>query len=549
MEHSSPLAAMQPPSVMFGHCFRSEAPTAYPLGSMSGFGGNPFNFKDLSMKRSSSDYFNMKPVRGSSPTASLAADLSQNFHIDQSPQLATPRRSLFTANMLSQANRQDDVMTTPPLDSSPAPAMDVMEMSPLPHKPAFIVTAELEVHSPTPDCTPMDSPVMSAAPSPLQASPIESPLCQPERKRPAFLRPSLAKSKAQSFQLGMTRPAPESKAPPFRFGTGAKTSLSTSTSLEDMFGDSPPHERPLSRNNSSTSLAPPRLRPPFNHARSSGSPAPNSIRKQSHPLMRPRKQCRRSLSMFEHPADVIADKEAKVATNTPLQSVSDISSPPSMKLPHFIPEDRADSLPRIEKSTLLELMDGKFSEHFDNILVIDCRFEYEYDGGHINGALNYNDKDKLAGELFGAPKSRTALVLHCEYSAHRAPIMAKYLRHQDRAINVDTYPNLTYPDMYILDGGYSSFFAEHRSFCFPQNYVEMSDKEHEFACERGLGKVKQRSKLNRAQTFAFGEQSPQMEDSPTGRCRFDNQRDRFLGSPFSASPVPQRTPGRRMLSY
>jgi M-phase inducer tyrosine phosphatase len=79
------------------------------------------------MKRSNPDYFNMKPVRGSSPTASLAADLSQNFHIDQrlvlhshlrfrskgqrranslsSPQLATPRRSLFTANMLSQANR------------------------------------------------------------------------------------------------------------------------------------------------------------------------------------------------------------------------------------------------------------------------------------------------------------------------------------------------------------------------------------------------------------------------------------------------------------
>lgn len=50
---------------------------------MSSFAGNPFNFKDLSMKKSSSDYFNMKPVRGSSPTASLAADLSQNFHIDQ----------------------------------------------------------------------------------------------------------------------------------------------------------------------------------------------------------------------------------------------------------------------------------------------------------------------------------------------------------------------------------------------------------------------------------------------------------------------------------
>lgn len=500
------------------------------------------------MKKSGSDYFNINPLRTSSPTASLAADLSQNFHIDQSPQLATPRRSLFSSNLLGQANSYDDVMTTPPLpESSPAPAMDVMEMSPLPHKkPAYVVTTEIEVHSPSPLASPMDSPTISAAPSPLQASPMEAPV---ERRRPHFLRPSLAKSKAQSFQLGMTRPTPESKAPPFRFNS-SKTSLSTSTSLEDMFGDSPPQERSISRNSSSSSLAPPRLRPPFHHARSSGSPAPSSIRKPAHPLMRPRKQCRRSLSMFEHPGDVIAEKEAKVSTNAPLPSISDIQSSPSLQLPHFVPEDKADSLPRINQTTLLEVLDGKFNDRFDNVMIVDCRFEYEYEGGHIDGAINYNDKDALAGDLFNVPKARTALILHCEYSAHRAPIMAKYIRHQDRAVNVDTYPNLTYPDMYILDGGYSSFFAEHRSFCFPQNYVEMNAKEHEFACERGLGKVKQRSKLNRAQTFAFGQHSPQMEDSPTGRCRLNNDRtDRLLSSPYAESPVPNRTPGRRMLSY
>jgi M-phase inducer tyrosine phosphatase len=369
------------------------------------------------------------------------------------------------------------------------------------------------------------------------------------RRRPGFLRPSLAKSKAASFQLGMNRPTQESKAPPFRFSSaGAKTSLSTSTSLEDMFGDSPPQERSISRNSSSNNLAPPRLRPSVHHARSSGSPAPNSIRKPSHPLMRPRKQCRRSLSMFEHPADVISQREAKVPTNAPLQSTSDIDSPPSLQLPHFVPEEKADNLPRIDKSTFVELLDGKFNDRFDHIMVVDCRFEYEYEGGHINGALNYNDKNQLAGDLFGSVKPRTALVLHCEYSAHRAPIMAKFIRHHDRAVNVDTYPNLSYPDMYILDGGYSSFFAEHRSLCYPQNYVEMNAKEHEFACERGLGKVKQRSKLNRAQTFAFGQHSPQMEDSPTGRCRL-GERNRLPSSPFAESPVPQRTPGRRMLSY
>ncbi|PYH90359.1 cell cycle control protein tyrosine phosphatase Mih1 [Aspergillus ellipticus CBS 707.79] len=552
MEHSSPLAAMQPPSVMFGHCFRADAPTSYASFSpMAGLGRNSFNFKDLSMKKGQGDYFNVKPVRGSSPTASLAADLSQNFHIDQSPQLATPRRSLFTANLLGNSNRCES-MTTPPLpSSSPAPAIDIMEMSPLPHKPAFSIVNEAELDSPSMDS--MDTPMMSAQPSPLEESPlVAAKESLQERKRPTFLRPSLARSKAQSFQLGMTKPAPESQAPPFKFHSkGNKTSLSASASLEDMFNESPQRERSLLRNNSSGLLANPRLRPPFgsnsgSHVRANGSPSAASIRKSSHPTMRPRKQCRRSLSMFEHPEDIVVEKQADYTTNAPLASITDIEGTPSLQLPHCFAEDQADTLPRIDKNILVELMDGQFHDRFDNIMVVDCRFEYEYEGGHITGAVNYNDKEYLAAELFANPKPRTALVLHCEYSAHRAPIMAKYIRHRDRAFNIDQYPQLSYPDMYILDGGYSAFFAEHQSLCYPQNYVEMSAKEHEFACERGLGKVKQRSKLNRAQTFAAFE-SPQMEDSPTGRCR--NDRSRFLASPFAESPGSGRFSGRRMLSY
>lgn len=61
-----------------------EAPPANPqYGGNMGFGLNNFNFKDLSMRRPRTDYFNLKPVRGSSPTSCLTADLSQNFHIDQ----------------------------------------------------------------------------------------------------------------------------------------------------------------------------------------------------------------------------------------------------------------------------------------------------------------------------------------------------------------------------------------------------------------------------------------------------------------------------------
>ncbi|KAL4736134.1 M-phase inducer phosphatase [Aspergillus similis] len=556
MEHSSPLAAMQPPSVVLGHCFRSDAPTSYHgFSPLPGLGPGGFNFKDLSMKRSNGDYFGTKVVRGSSPTASLAADLSQNFHIDQSPQVATPRRSLFSACLLGNGNRRgvDDAMTTPPLpSSSPAPAMDIMDMSPLPHKPPFTSTPEIELNSPTLESSPMDTTMMST-----DGLVPDSPTVPPkdgkqERRRPTFLRPSLARSKAQSFQVGMTRPAPESQGPPFKFQTNgiSKTSSGVAASLEDMFGESPQRERPMMRINSTSGLNS-RLRPPLgsgSHVRGNGSPSAASVRKSSHPNMRPRKQCRRSLSMYEHPEDVIADSEVSYTSNAPLQSISDFEETQALQLPHFIPEEQADNLPRIDKATLVDIKEGKYDNMFDNIMIIDCRFEYEYDGGHIVGAVNYNDKENLAAELFADPKPRTAIVFHCEYSVHRAPLMAKYIRHRDRAYNVDHYPQLSYPDMYILEGGYSGFFAEHRSLCFPQNYVEMSAKEHEFACERGLGKVKQRSKLSRAQTFAFGQQSPEMEDSPTGRCRNNPGDRKLLASPFNDSPG-SRFPGRRMLSY
>ncbi|KAL4784317.1 hypothetical protein BJX76DRAFT_327675 [Aspergillus varians] len=556
MEHSSPLAAMQPPSVMLGHCFRSDAPTSYHgFSPLPGLGASGFNFKDLSMKRSQGDYFGTRPVRGSSPTASLAADLSQNFHIDHSPQVATPRRSLFSACVFGNGNRYDDAMTTPPLpSSSPAPAMDIMDMSPLPHKAPFTSTTEIGLNSPTLESSPMDTSMMSNVDAFVPESPtVPHKDGQQERRRPTFLRPSLARSKAQSFQLGMARPAPESQGPSFKFQASgiSKTSLGVAASLEDMFGESPQRERPLMRNNSSSGLSSSsRLRPPLgstgSHVRGNGSPSTASIRKNSHPHMRPRKQCRRSLSMFEHPEDVIADSEVSFTSNAPLQSISDFEETQALQLPHFIPEEQADNLPRIDKATLVDVQGGKYNGLFDSILIIDCRFEYEYDGGHIVGALNYNDKEYLAEQLFANPQPRTAIVFHCEYSVHRAPLMAKFIRHRDRAYNVEQYPQLSYPDMYILDGGYSSFFAEHRSLCFPQNYVEMSAKEHQFACERGLGKVKQRSKLSRAQTFAFGQQSPQMEDSPTGRCRNNPGDRKLLASPFNDSP---RMPGRRMLSY
>jgi len=195
------------------------------------------------------------------------------------------------------------------------------------------------------------------------------------------------------------------------------------------------------------------------------------------------------------------------------------------RLPHFIPDHEPDSLPRISPETMADVLDSKYDSQYDQIKIIDCRFEYEYNGGHIEHAINFNDKQLLATELFTDPPTcSTLLIFHCEYSVHRAPLTAKFVRGWDRKANAARYPRLTFPEMYILDGGYSQFFARHRAKCFPQSYVEMNDQRHELACERGMAKVKQqRQRLFRNQTFAFGQGAAahdnEVDDSPTALGR------------------------------
>ncbi|KAG9233563.1 hypothetical protein BJ875DRAFT_485005 [Amylocarpus encephaloides] len=557
MEASSPLAAMQPPSLMYG-LGRNEMYTSHPHAHMSGpgvFGPNSFNFREISMKRSQPDYFALKQVRGSSPTASLAADLSQNFHIDMSPQLPTPRRSLFTSNLFGTIDGRDCVTTPPIPSSSPGPLDERMDISPLPHKQPFF--AQIDVPSPTPGRSP-DADVMPS--SPPKPACVEAPRPAMERRKSILRRPSLTRAKGFSTSSLPTRPE---QLPPFRFGAGSsKLSTSTSMSLDECFGESPPQDRrPQSANSPSVSILGPPIRArPFGSMNGNpcrnGSPIGNHTRRPSNPLLRPRKQFRRSLSMFESPGEIMKAKADDPGPST-LHTVMDVDELHLPRLPHFFQEGQPDSIPRITKDTLLEILDGTFDAEYDQRMVIDCRFEYEFEGGHIDGAVNYNDKELLTGQLFEAAlPGNTLLVFHCEYSAHRAPIMARHVRKQDRTANAEHYPKLTYPEVYILDGGYSNFFSLHRERCFPQNYVEMDAKEHAFTCEREMGRLRQnRSKFARAQTFAFGSHG-QIDDSPTApnRSRTTGGGD-WVMMGMNASPRMTSSPclnyghARRMVSY
>ncbi|KAK4928673.1 cell division cycle 25 [Elasticomyces elasticus] len=201
-----------------------------------------------------------------------------------------------------------------------------------------------------------------------------------------------------------------------------------------------------------------------------------------------------SLGSFDRSAWVIANQDINAATKTSTQRIDDTQKAPSITLPSFVPDNREGLPPHIDTKTLAGLMGARLRDCFDNLVVIDCRFKYEFDGGHIKGAVNYSEKAALK-DLFHSPKTHTVLVLYCEYSSFRAPTMFKHVRQMDREMNSNTYPNLTYPDMFILNGGYGKVFTDHKSLCTPQNYVKMSDEDHNVARERGLSNIKRNSKL------------------------------------------------------
>ena len=126
--------------------------------------------------------------------------------------------------------------------------------------------------------------------------------------------------------------------------------------------------------------------------------------------------------MFEHPEEILQPEKTNLATAEALGSIMDIDDNPPLKLPHFKSDE--ESLPRITKDTMVDILDGKYDQLYDQSIIVDCRFEYEYEGGHIEGAINVNSKEEFATQLLDtAPIQRALLIFHCEYSAHRAPIL------------------------------------------------------------------------------------------------------------------------------
>jgi len=171
------------------------------------------------------------------------------------------------------------------------------------------------------------------------------------------------------------------------------------------------------------------------------------------------------------------------------------------KLP-IIKGSHAD-LCTISHHTMRDILGGKYKDVFEEFHIIDCRFGYEYDGGHVQGAVNIsNVKDLETNYVLKPMNKQIAIVFYCEFSSKRGPSGYRNLRTFDRKANV--YPNLHYPEVYILEGGYKNFFENCKDLCEPQAYVEMKDKRFESDMKENCKELRQRSwKRSRSLTSAM----------------------------------------------
>ncbi|XP_056430636.1 M-phase inducer phosphatase 3 isoform X2 [Hyla sarda] len=144
---------------------------------------------------------------------------------------------------------------------------------------------------------------------------------------------------------------------------------------------------------------------------------------------------------------------------------------------------RHQDLRYITAETMAALINGEFSSLVEKAYVVDCRYPYEYEGGHIQGALNLHRPEDVLDYFLKCPlvpslaEKRIILVFHCEFSSERGPKMCRFLREEDRARN--DYPSLYYPEVYLLKGGYKEFFPQYKALCEPQSYCPMHHQDYQ----------------------------------------------------------------------
>ncbi|XP_068140520.1 cdc25-like protein phosphatase twine [Drosophila tropicalis] len=167
------------------------------------------------------------------------------------------------------------------------------------------------------------------------------------------------------------------------------------------------------------------------------------------------------------------------------QLIGDLSKPCALPLQQKAV--RHQDLKTISCDTLARLINGELDEELGKCIyqIIDCRYPYEYKGGHIRGAQNLYTKAQIKKafpsttlELQDIEPKRQIYIFHCEFSSERGPKLLRFLRSNDRNFHSNDYPALDYPELYLLHNGYKEFFSLYGHLCEPCSYVPMLAPAH-----------------------------------------------------------------------
>ncbi|AJP40741.1 AHL_G0041020.mRNA.1.CDS.1 [Saccharomyces cerevisiae] len=230
------------------------------------------------------------------------------------------------------------------------------------------------------------------------------------------------------------------------------------------------------------------------------------------------------------------------------------------QIPYYYDDRNSnDFFPRISPETLKNILQNNMCHPFySSCCIIDCRFEYEYVGGHIINSVNVHSRDDIENEFIhkvlhsdtsNNNNLPTLLIIHCEFSSHRGPSLASHLRNCDRIINQDHYPKLFYPDILILDGGYKAVFDNFPELCYPRQYVGMNSQENLLNCEQEMDKFRRESKRFATKNNSFKKlASP---SNPNFFYRDSHQSSTTMASSalsFKFEPPPKLSLNHRRIS-
>ncbi|ESO06610.1 hypothetical protein HELRODRAFT_135759, partial [Helobdella robusta] len=143
---------------------------------------------------------------------------------------------------------------------------------------------------------------------------------------------------------------------------------------------------------------------------------------------------------------------------------------------------RHQDLKSISISTMASLLKDEFKHVIDSYTIVDCRYPYEFNGGHIKVSscsslfLPLSFSSSIFVFSLSHLNCRSIIIFHCEFSSERGPKLSRLLRKKDRELN--EYPKLNYPELYLLEGGYKAFFSTHPDLCEPKGYIPMTDPSH-----------------------------------------------------------------------